>query len=82
MIMECAINKMHFRVKTAYFYHQGYKALTISCLMREELLKVSIVGAVIFIRKYMYKKKNSMTRTPGSGCLSEVTTDMKTMSEE
>lgn len=38
--------------------------------MREESLKVSIVGAEIFIRKYMYKK-NSITRTPGSGCLSD-----------
>ena len=58
-----------------YFYLKGYKAPTISCLLREEKLITSRVGVAKFLRKY--KETGCISRTTGSGRPSKITEETK-----
>jgi transposase len=63
-----------------YFYFQGFKAPTISKLLREEKLKASRVGIAKFLKKY--EETGSIGRRPGSGRLTKVTAEIKAVVEE
>jgi transposase len=63
-----------------YFYFQGFKAPTISKLLREEKLKASRVGIAKFLKKY--EETGSIGRRPGSGRPTKVTAEIKVVVEE
>lgn len=62
-----------------YFYLKGYKAPTISCLLREEKLIASRVGVAKFLRKY--EEMGCIARTTGSGRPSKITEKIKALVE-
>jgi len=62
-----------------YFYLKGYKAPTISRLLREEKLIASRVGVAKFLRKY--EETGCITRTTGSGRPSKITEEIKALVE-
>ena len=63
-----------------YYYFQGYKAPTISQLLREENLRASRVGIAKFLKKY--KETGSIGRRPGSGRPSRITSEIKAIVEQ
>jgi len=62
-----------------YFYLKGYKAPTISRLLREEKLISSRVGVAKFLRKY--EETGCITRTTGSGGHLKIMEEIKALVE-
>ncbi len=62
-----------------YYYFKGYKAPTISRLLREEKLSASRVGIAKFLKKY--KETGCIARTAGSGRPSKITEEIKALAD-
>ena len=63
-----------------YYSLQGYKEPTISRLLEEEGLRASRVGIAKFLKKY--QQTGSISRRPGSGRPSKITSEIKTLVEQ
>ena len=63
-----------------FFYAKGYKAPTISKLLREESLPCSQVGVAKFIKKF--EETGTIARRVGSGRPSKVTAEIRQIVED
>ena len=63
-----------------YFHQRGYQPPTISVLLQEESISASRVGIAKFLMKY--ELTGSVSRAPGSGRPTKISTEIKAIVED
>ena len=74
----------YIKLKILHHHFCGLKPYTIAQVLESEGIKLSRFGIQKFIimYTYMYNKTGSIGRHPGSGCISKMTSHVKTLVEE
>ena len=70
----------YVKQRIIYFHQRGYRPPTISVLLQEESISASRVGIAKFLMKY--ELTGSVSRAPGSGRPTKISTEIKAIVED